>query len=81
MDTGAREINTRAGRYIEMTQEAVVTLMSWGADSSHATQEKFSVYLAKQLADYYQPKNITITGKTMESMIEDWVLENDITEK
>jgi hypothetical protein len=59
-----------------MTQQAVVTLMDWATQNNVTAQEEFSVYLSELIADYYTPKEIPITGRVMEAIIENWETED-----
>ena len=58
-----------------MSQQAIVILMDWATQNTLEAQEKFSIYLEKLIAEHYGPKQVYITGRTMEAIIENYETE------
>jgi hypothetical protein len=55
-----------------MTQQALVTFFYAASEMSLEEQAEFAQYLEKLLDEHYHPKEITITGKVAEAILENW---------
>lgn len=59
-----------------MTQQAIAILWEWAYQNSKKQQGDFASYLQRLMAEYYTPKQMTINGKMMERIIENYEAEN-----
>lgn len=59
-----------------MTEQAIAILWDWAHQNSKEQQGEFASYLQKLMAEYYTPKQMTITGKMLERIIENYETEN-----
>lgn len=55
-----------------MTQQATVILLDAATHMSIKEQEDFSVYFSQLLAEHYHPKQIPVTGRVMEAILENF---------
>ena len=56
----------------KMTRQAVELLYEFAGHHDLQVQREFAQYLEEVMAEHYTPKNILITGRTMEAIMENF---------